>query len=277
VTTAALVPAPESKASPLPAFTGREMSRALVAYRELQTSLDTSMPDQIINLDGRPFRKKGYWRAVAVAFDLSVELIDEHRHIFGPLPTGGDNYAYLVTYRATTRTGRNETGDGACTAAEKSVGRMRATEHNVRSHAHTRAFNRAVSNLVGFGEVSAEEIEDTPTVHAESIPTPRPAPVPRPTKDKTQGPFRIIDAYYVDKDWHHVLLNDPPAHYKTKLPKIGGLLKRAHETHAPVTLDVTPNKKPDEAGYVNRVVFLDDVAELDARESLRAETDDPPA
>ena len=34
-----------------------------------------------------------------------------------------------------------------------------ATEHNVRSHAHTRAFNRAVSNLVGFGEVSAEEVE----------------------------------------------------------------------------------------------------------------------
>jgi hypothetical protein len=34
-----------------------------------------------------------------------------------------------------------------------------ATDHNVRSHAHTRAFNRAVSNLVGFGEVSAEEVE----------------------------------------------------------------------------------------------------------------------
>jgi hypothetical protein len=34
-----------------------------------------------------------------------------------------------------------------------------ATEHNIRSHAHTRAFNRAVSNLVGFGEVSAEEID----------------------------------------------------------------------------------------------------------------------
>ena len=32
------------------------------------------------------------------------------------------------------------------------------TVHNVRSHAHTRAFNRAVSNLVGFGEVSADEL-----------------------------------------------------------------------------------------------------------------------
>jgi hypothetical protein len=33
-----------------------------------------------------------------------------------------------------------------------------ASHHNVRGHAHTRAFNRAVSNLVGFGEVSADEM-----------------------------------------------------------------------------------------------------------------------
>jgi hypothetical protein len=30
--------------------------------------------------------------------------------------------------------------------------------HNIRSTAETRAFNRAVSNLVGGGEVSADEI-----------------------------------------------------------------------------------------------------------------------
>jgi hypothetical protein len=32
------------------------------------------------------------------------------------------------------------------------------TLHNTRSTAETRAFNRAVSNLVGGGEVSAEEV-----------------------------------------------------------------------------------------------------------------------
>jgi hypothetical protein len=157
--TTALAPVPENKASPLPAFNGAQMTRALAAYRELQADLDKGMPDQIIRLDGKPFRKKGYWRAVGVAFNLSVELVEERREVFGMLPSGGEAFAYLVTYRAATPTGRSETGDGACTAAEKSVGRMRATEHNVRSHAHTRAFNRAVSNLVGFGEVSAEEVE----------------------------------------------------------------------------------------------------------------------
>src|SRR4029450_3343421 len=194
--TTALAPVAETKASPLPAFNGAQMPRGLAGYRDLQAALDKAMPDQIIKLDGKPFRKKGYWRAVAVAFNLSVELVDERREVFGSLPSGGDNYAYLVTYRAATTTSRCATGDGACTAAEKSVGKMRASEHNVRSHAHTRAFNRAVSNLVGFGEVSAEEVDPEPapvdsgradasrprrqTAPAEVIETERPpdAPVP---------------------------------------------------------------------------------------------------
>jgi hypothetical protein len=155
----ALVPVAEAKPSPLPAFTGAEMVKAFKAYRELQAALDHEMPDQIIKLDGKAFRKKGYWRALGVAFNLSVELVEERREIYGTLPSGGENFAWVICYRATTATGRSETGDGTCTASEKSVGRMRATEHNVRSHAHTRAFNRAVSNLVGFGEVSAEEVE----------------------------------------------------------------------------------------------------------------------
>jgi len=131
------------------------------------------MPEQIIKLDGKPFRKKGYWRAIAVAFNLTVEVESERREIYGDLEDGSPNYAYLITYRASTTAGRSETGDGACAAAEKSRGRMKASEHNVRSHAHTRAFNRAVSNLVGFGEVSAEEVErDEHGSHAPKAPMP---------------------------------------------------------------------------------------------------------
>jgi hypothetical protein len=37
---------------------------------------------------------------------------------------------------------------------------MRNSRHNVRSGAHTRAYNRAVSNLVGGGEVSADELNE---------------------------------------------------------------------------------------------------------------------
>lgn len=158
---------PVEKASPLPAFTGADMIAAFQAYRDLQKALDDAMPDQIMRLDGKPFRKKGYWRAIAVAFNLTVEPVagSEARKVAGRFEDGRANFGYLVTYRASTATGRSMAGDGSCFAVEKAARRdawrvcpAGATEHNVRSHAHTRAFNRAVSNLVGFGEVSAEEI-----------------------------------------------------------------------------------------------------------------------
>lgn len=178
--------------SPLPVFQGREMAAALVAYKELQQALDQAMPDAIMQLDGRPYRKKGYWRAVAVAFNLTVEPIDERYEVRGDFNDGRPNFGYIVTYRAVAPNGRAATGDGACFAVEKArrfrcphperEGSTRtlhwppescpdydpnymwaalpaqSTDHNIRGHAHTRAFNRAVSNLVGFGEVSAEEV-----------------------------------------------------------------------------------------------------------------------
>lgn len=180
--------------APLPVFLGQQMVQALTAYRELQGALDRAMPEQLMTLDGKPFRKKGYWRALAVAFNLKVEVAEERREIAEQFDDGRDNFGYVVSYRATAPNGRAITGDGSCFAVEKArrfkcphphpkgwKGKTehwphdscpdfdpafqwrslpaQATEHNIRSHAHTRAFNRAVSNLVGFGEVSAEEVE----------------------------------------------------------------------------------------------------------------------
>src|SRR5262245_45185387 len=148
-TTVALVPT-ERPATPLPLFRGPEMTQALTAYRDLQQALDRAMPEQIIRLDGKPYRKKAYWKAIAVAFNLTVELVEERREVYGALEDGGENYAWIVTYKASTPTGRSATGDGACSASEKQRGRMKASEHNVRAHSHTRACNRAISNLVAF-------------------------------------------------------------------------------------------------------------------------------
>ncbi len=178
----------------LPVVSAELMVAALDAYRDLQKKLDKSMPDQIMELEGKPFRKKGYWRAVALAFNLSVDPVEEKRIVSGTFKDGRENFGWIVTYRAShPLSGRSQTGDGACFAVEKAR-RFRcphphpevewktlhfpqntcpqfdpdfqwkglpaeATEHNVRGHAHTRAYNRAVSNLVGFGEVSAEEVE----------------------------------------------------------------------------------------------------------------------
>ena len=142
----ALAVSADRAAALLPVFNGAQMAHALTAYRELQGALDRAMPEQIMNIKGRPFRKKGYWRAIRTAFNLNVACVREE----------ADDYGWRVVYRATTPNGRFADGDGSCEYEEKAEGQD--TEHNVRAHAHTRAFNRAVSNLVGFGEVSAEEI-----------------------------------------------------------------------------------------------------------------------
>ena len=84
-----------------------EMAAALVAYRELQAALDRAMPDQIMQLDGKPFRKRGYWRAVAVAFDLRVELVHEDRGVDGAFDDGHQNFGWTVTYRASAPTAFN--------------------------------------------------------------------------------------------------------------------------------------------------------------------------
>lgn len=181
------------RATALPAISPEQMTAALAKYKEMQTALDKAMPDQIMDLDGKKFRKKGYWRAIALAFNLQVELVAERRELSGRFQDNRDNFGWVVTYVAKHPNRREMTGDGSCFAVEKgrrfkcphpeSPGSKRtlhfphntcpdfdpdfqwrqlpqdATEHNVRSHAHTRAFNRAVSNLVGFGEVSAEEVE----------------------------------------------------------------------------------------------------------------------
>jgi hypothetical protein len=59
-------PAPEAPAltAPVPTFSGNQMRQALAAYQTLQRTLDEAMPDQIIRIDDRAFRKKGYWPSV---------------------------------------------------------------------------------------------------------------------------------------------------------------------------------------------------------------------
>lgn len=189
--------------APMPVYSGEQMGQALEAYKGIQSALDQKMPDQILEIgtgkNKKLFRKKGYWRAVRLAFAIDLEMVSEEL-IKVPAPIGleyampqGD-WGYIVTYRATSSDGRSMVGDGSCMASEKLViekdwsewraggkqGKVKsvmdkdgnpkidkqqsadnATVHNVRAHAHTRAKNRAIADLVGFGEVSAEELPTT--------------------------------------------------------------------------------------------------------------------
>lgn len=167
-----------------------DIVEALKEYRKMQSGLDEAMPDAIMSIRDKKFRKKPYWRAVARGFNLDVVQVKEE-HV-----EQANDWGYLVTYRATAPNGASADGDGACFASEKSRGRMEATVHNVRSHAHTRAFNRAVSNLVGFGEVSAEEAEH------DSQPEPGSNDGPPPEEETAALAWRGVIATVGQKSGH---------------------------------------------------------------------------
>jgi len=91
--------------------------------------------------------KKSAWRKLARFYGVSTEIVEKHRETH---PDG--SYTWHYTVRASAG-GVSTDGEGSCTSTEKG-GR---SEHETRATAHTRAKSRAISDLIGFGQVSAEE------------------------------------------------------------------------------------------------------------------------
>lgn len=140
-------PAQEIAPIVMPAVSTQKALEAWKAYEDLKAKVVTK--NDVLQIQGKDFLKKSYWRKIATFFNLSLELISEDRQ------QNGSFFNYRATYRAIAPNGRFVYGDGACSSDEKGLIK---SEHNTRAIAHTRAFNRAVSNLVGGGEVSAEEV-----------------------------------------------------------------------------------------------------------------------
>ncbi len=130
-----------------PAVTPEEALEAWGEYQDLKSKIVE--PSDIQRIGKEDFLKKSYWRKVATFFNLQVECVkEEHFKEDGVL-------YFTVIHRARHPNGRFADGDGACDSSEKG---MHKSFHNTRAIAMTRSWNRAVSNLVGGGEVSAEEI-----------------------------------------------------------------------------------------------------------------------
>ena len=97
----------------------------------------------------RPYIKKSGWMKYALACQLSLEKRDER---VDELPNGK---VYFFTFRAVAPNGRFADAVGSASTTER---QFTHPEHDVRALAQTRACNRAISNLVAGGEVSAEEM-----------------------------------------------------------------------------------------------------------------------
>lgn len=108
---------------------------------------------------GEKFVKKSGWRKIAAWFDLSIELIRDEVN----RDEEGRVERACVWARAVAPSGRFADGDGYCDVTESRFADERGRkklENDLRGTATTRAVNRAISNLVGMGAVSAEEVSD---------------------------------------------------------------------------------------------------------------------
>lgn len=148
------IPQERDRGIVLPAVSPQQAMSAWQAYNELKAAIATPEDIQVYRRGGREekFFKKSYWRKLARFFNLTVqEVYDSEKMV--KLPDGG--YAITVKYTALAPNGIRVTGDGHCGTDEEG----KVTYMQIAGIAHTRAYNRAVSNCVGGGEVSAEEMD----------------------------------------------------------------------------------------------------------------------
>lgn len=125
-------------------------------FQELKKKLLRPMDYQVIQ--GKKFIKKAGWRKFALAFNLSDEILKEERREGNDKTDrvgGGVWFVWDVTIKATAPNGRYSVATASCDSRERKFSHQ---EHDVRATAATRAKNRAISDLIGGGEVSAEEM-----------------------------------------------------------------------------------------------------------------------
>ena len=145
---------------------GVKAMRHLTQQRGLMAAYDRAVtemigPNDVQEDHGRTFKKKSAWRKLARYFGISVfcslDSVRVERH--------GAGFTAYAAASATAPWGQSWTDVGAC-GSDEAVGRRVITEADAVATAMTRASNRAVSNLVAMGEVSAEEIGERQSASA---------------------------------------------------------------------------------------------------------------
>lgn len=229
---------------------------------------------------GKWFVKKSGWLKRAVAYGISTQKVE--REIFRD--ENGQIMRAEFVMRAIAPNGRFADGWGACAADETRFRDSRARqklEHDIPATAQTRATNRAISNLVGNGEVSAEEVDGDPQSSPSSQPArqvtqqsqPREATGPRSgdnqgkaevwklaqqlaklRKDRdpndTEGPNQVINRGIVDsgieRNWTTIATGDL------------SLLTQWLRTHIAALLDTTESGAETPVDQVPEPTIIDD-------------------
>jgi hypothetical protein len=120
-------------------------------------------PNDVQVEGNRSFKKKSAWRKLARHFTISTAIVRIDKEDLNGI------FCATVTVRAVAPWGQYAEEVGAC-ATDEATGRRQITTADAIATAATRATNRAVSNLIAMGEVSAEEIGDRKSYGAAAAP-----------------------------------------------------------------------------------------------------------
>lgn len=132
-----------------PSILTQDAMADLRSFEELKSKLLTEKDYQVIS--GKNFIKKSGWRKLALVFNISDQIVDSSRTV-----RENGTFVWNFRVRATAPNGRFTEAVGACDSLER---KFAHPEHDVFATGHTRAKSRAISDLIGAGEISAEEMD----------------------------------------------------------------------------------------------------------------------
>src|SRR3954467_8266612 len=128
-------------------------AQAMETYQEISRALLTK--DDVTRIGRKEFPNRSAFQKLGNAYRVSTQIV----HDEDDYDADGNLIRCKITVRATHPDGREAEGDGRCHIQEKGPHATDPkSEHGTHGTAVTRATNRAISNLVAFGAVSAEEV-----------------------------------------------------------------------------------------------------------------------
>lgn len=155
------------KVEPLLPMSPDAARQAMAKYQELTSAMLVDEDWQ--RIPSGKFVKRSGFQKIASGYGVSTEIVSETVE----RDSGGKPLRAHAVVRATHPNGRHADGSGSCSVDESRFrtpsGRAKA-EHDISATAATRATNRAISNLVGFGQVSAEEVDGTGSAPSPALP-----------------------------------------------------------------------------------------------------------
>lgn len=145
----ALVPPSTTTDIVRPAVSAQQAIAAWNEFQDLKKAI--LQPSDLQKISGKDFMKKSAWRKFATFFNLNDKIVEEvqtpHQDETG--------WTWKIKVECMAPNGRITEGVGMCSTSERNFAHV---EHDTYATAHTRAKNRAISDMVAAGEVSAEEV-----------------------------------------------------------------------------------------------------------------------